>query len=1068
MVRTALGLMLVALTGGAAEVSVETFTAAPTGPEWGLHQEGSGRVGVEGGALVLDLSAAETGKHAWAEFSPWLKLPMTLEWRQMTRRDSPHFYHAGVYLQDLKGGNATFGLSGEPLGQRVHASGKAGERAHPSGEWHCFRLEVAADRAAVLTVRTCAETLVEGGGAKQAQDGNGAAPTAARPPADNGGEERFEVRLTGLQGRLLRAGFFHNQPRHQGPDAYAQDRGSSAIAGVRIEAAAFYRGDPAAYRDQDVRCMDPREPITFNRAMAWIALPAGAGGGTLAYDAAPQLLLTGSGQVTGWQVNRGCGMVDVDPATSQFRRPNDLDGADSAAIPMLQWCLKQHPYLDYELIPAGGAVRLSVVLPCAYLGRGIALFQTGSSTAPQRGRLDLAGLLAGFGLGDRVYGEIGVILDQERGPAGGDSTCQARLALSGPGALITGPAVVRTPQPAAEGIAVAVLVAGPDGGLLRGDSIAVTGRLGTSTVAFADPGGAGVYTAEVTGLTAGTHRLELVAANATLSYTGSLEICVSALPTARWSPERPTYGTDSGGGLPTLLGDLLAWVPLLNAGLPGRRVIATAAQWQALTPEEQKAVALVKLRTLTRAQIGAMLDGYAAAGVRVIRLTPNVSPRESILDAGGQAAPHGLETLAWTLAECRARGIRAVINLFHYPYGSAGTGSYPPWRQYLDAGYSGEGSFFSPTVGIRLRGYLADVLAVTRDDPAVLAYSLTGENDQAYPVEWVNDLYAFVREHDPNHLVTLEQGGGILQRAGGVPWSYAEFAPAKSAGVGYRTYYTGGLETDVYMMICGRAYRSDPPAFMAEEASGPGWYGGFYRDWLHPDFLTKIRDAHWMAVLCQHTMSLCWSAPWSQTECRVPQRCLEQIDWGRFRRALPPLAVAVRAITPDTIPALAVIERRLADLALDYDYVWPAAPERLTQPTYRVVLDPAAPAAVDALPAEVLQSRPLGPLAGRGVSYLLSAAPYQALALVRNTAEHRLGPGYGDGVQENHRQHRRAGPVAITFANVPAGASFKIYDLDEARCVRQGTTRAGLAVDLGVTAHDLAVLISELPLPEGW
>jgi hypothetical protein len=1038
MLRTALGLLLAALACGGTEAVVESFATTPADAAWRLHQEGDGRCLVENGTLVLDLAAATVGKHAWAEFGPWLQLPASLAWRQMTRRDSPDFYHAGLYLQGLSGGSVSFGLNGPPLGQGVHAGGTAGQVAHAAGEWCEFRLEISADRQAVLTV------------------------SSVRGP------ERFAVPLHDLQGPLLSAGFFHNQTPLQGPDAYAQDRGSSAIADVRIEAASLYRGDPAAYRDQDLRGLDPRQPMTFNRALRWARQPPAAGGGTLAYDAAPQLLLTGSGQVAAWQTHRGCRMTDVNTETSRFERPNDLDGADGAALPVLQWCLKQHPYLDYELVPSGGAVRLSVYMPCAYLGRGVMLFQSESTTTRLAGRLDLAARFAAFGLGERVYGEIGIYLDQERGPAAGDSTCLARLTLSGPGALLTGPAVVRTPQQAAAGITVAALVVGPAGELLKGDAVTVTGRLPQATVTFADAAGDGIYTATVPGLPAGTHSLELSAASAAWRYAGSLEICVSPLPCARWTPEQPTYGTASGEVLPTLLGDLLAWVPVLNPGLPERRVIATAAQWQTLTPAEQQAVATVKLRTLSRAQIGTMLDGYAAAGVRVVRLTPNVSPRESILDACGQAAPHGLETLAWTLAECRARGIRALINLFHYPYGSAGTGSFPPWRQYLEAGYSGEGAFFTPAIGSLLRGYLADVLAVTRNDPAVLAYSLTGENDQSYPAEWVNGLYAYVREQDPNHLVTLEQGGGILQRAGGVPWSYAEFAPAKSAGVGYRTYYTGGLETDAYMMICGRAYRSDPPAFMAEEASGPGWYGGFYRDWLHPDFLTKVRDAHWLAVLCQHTMSLCWSAPWSQSECRVPQRCLEQIDGRRFRREVPALAVAVHAITPETIPALATIERRLADLAVDYDYVWPEAPARLPQPAYATVLDPASPAAIDALPAAILQAGPLRPIPGRGVSYLLSSAPYQALALVRNTAEHRLGPGYGDGVQENHRQRRLATPLRLTFGRVPAGATFKIYDLDEVRCLRQGTVSAGVSVDLGVTAHDLAVLISELPLTEGW
>lgn len=1038
MLRNVLALVMATLAALQAETAMESFAGAAAGADWTLHQEGKAVARVAEGVLVLDLAAPEAGKTAWAEFVPWLRLPATIEWRQTIRRDSPHLYHAGLYLTDLAGGLTSVGLGGQPLGHHAQAAGKAGTMARPAGEWSRFRVEIARDWRAAVTV------------------------------SGEAGEERFDIRLPALRGALLHVGFFHNQPRNQGQDAYDQDRGVSAIDDVRIEAAAFYRGDPATFRDRDWRAMDTRVSMAFNRAMRWLPLPEAAGGGALPYDATACVRLTGSGAAADWLTNRGCALTPVDAESSNFRRPNDLDGPDSAAIPILQWCLRQHPYLDYELVPGGGAARLSVVLPCIYLGRGITLFETASATTPQRGRVDLAERFAAYGLAGHAFGEIGLYLDQERGQGTPESTCGLRLSLGGPGGLITGPAVVRTAQQAAAGVAVAALVAGPDGQLLTGDAIRVTGNLEGAEVILADADGDGVHTAVLNGLQAGTHGLALTAQSAGLQYTAGLEVSVTAMPFVAWSAAQPTYSTAAGEVLPTMLGDLLAWVPLLNAAAPERRVIASAEQWRALSAPEQKAVSLVKLRTLSRAELGAMLDAYATAGVRAIRLVPNVSPCEAILDAGGHAAPHALETLAWTLAECRARGIRALINLFHYPYGSPGTGSYPPWRQYAEAGYTGPGSFFTPATGRLLRGYLAEVLAVTRNDPAVLGYSLTGENDQAYPPEWINDLFAFVREHDPNHPVTLEQGGGILQRSGGVPWSYAGFAPVKSAGIGYRTYYTGGLETDAYMMICGRAYRSNPPAFMAEVASGPGWYGAFHRTWQHPDFLTKVRDAHWMAALCQHTLSLCWAAPWAQVECRVPQRCLEQIDWRQFRREVPATGLRLKAVTAALIPRLAAWERLLASQAIDYDYVWTEAPPGFAVGHYESLLEAEAAPGLAAVPQAVLERRPLSVSAGHSASLLLSRAPLQALALVRNTAEYRPGPGYGEGVNENHRQRSKALPLTITFGAVPKGTRFKVYDLETRNCCSEGVAAAGETIDLGTTAMDAAVLLSELPMGKGW
>ena len=388
MLRTVLGLALATMMGTQAAASAVSVEGVTAGPDWDLHQEGKGLVRVSDGALELDLSAPVVGKTGWAEFVPWLRLPATLEWRQTIRRDSPHLYHTGLYLMDPADGLATIGLSGQPLNHRVQVAGQTGAIARPAGEASRFRLQIGNDRQATLTVQ------------------------------GDAGEERFEVRLPGLRGALLRVGFFHNQPRNQGPNAYAQDRGTSIIDEVRIEAAALCREDPSSYRDRDLRGLEARAPMSFSRALRWVALPAAAGGGSIPYDATERVCLTGTDAVTDWHANRGCSMTAVAARSSRFRRPNDLDGPDSAGIPILQWCLRQHPRLEYELAPAGGAVRLTVVLPCAYLGRGVTLFETGFASTPQRGRVDLAERLAAYRLDAHAFGEIGNV-DQERGPEGG-------------------------------------------------------------------------------------------------------------------------------------------------------------------------------------------------------------------------------------------------------------------------------------------------------------------------------------------------------------------------------------------------------------------------------------------------------------------------------------------------------------------------------------------------------------------------------------------------------------------------------------------------------------------------
>jgi hypothetical protein len=301
-----------------------------------------------------------------------------------------------------------------------------------------------------------------------------------------------------------------------------------------------------------------------------------------------------------------------------------------------------------------------------------------------------------------------------------------------------------------------------------------------------------------------------------------------------------------------------------------------------------------------------------------------------------------------------------------------------------------------------------------------------------------------------------------------VPWSYAEFTPVRSAGVGYRTYASGGLDTDVFMMICGRFYRSNPPVFMAEVASGPGWYGPFHVNWQHPDFITKVRDAHWMALLCRHTMSICWSAPWAQIECRVPARCARQIDWNRFHRRRPVLAVRLDKISKAIMPSLAAWEKFLAARCLDYDYFWSNAPSSFQQADYPVLLEARAVPAEHLIPEKAREQRPLAVGAGRTVSLLVGTEPFQLLAFIRNSAEHQLGPGYGRGVREYHRRRRRVLPASVRFLHIPAGCQFKIYDVDAAACVRSGAAVANTTVDLGDTSHDFALLVTQFPLTPGW
>ena len=1022
-----LSLVCLATAAQAAEYA-QDFDKPLDPAEWTLHGAGKATARVDDGTLRLDMSSLTPGKHAWADLRLAIQAPCTIVWDQQLARDSAHCYTTGIALRDPLGGCVPLGLTGQPMNHVVNLPRGRTDTPLTPGEWYRFTLVIPAARKATLTVvnRRTGRVVV-------------------RTPAP----------LYHLNGTTWWLSFYHNQPRNEPPDAFDQDRGISRFDNLRITAASIRGAEMATYRDAKLRAMDTRTPMTFNRATTWLPLPHTV----LAYDRAATLHLTGTQQAASWQANRLCTVESKDATSTTFARPNDLDGADHAAIRSLQWCIRQHPILEYDLTPHAGACSLKITLVCPYLGDGIEVLRTTPTAKPQHGTLDLAKVYRERGLDTHQFAEIGVFVAQHRPPdkAAKQGTADISLKLTGPGALVTTPPVVRTADRASEGVRIHAVLAGANG--QPDPKATATAHLGHRSVRMTATGQTGVLAATLTGLDVGTHTVRLLARDAAgHTFENTLRVTITDGDFATWSPKHTAYRLRSGRVLPTLLGDLYAWVPMFDAASVNRRVIPSHAEWQKLTPEQQANVRLMKLRTLNRAEIRTQLESYAARGVRVIRLVPNVSPHEAYLDAGGHVSMHGLESLLLVLDECRLLGLRAVINVFHYPYWSSGTGHYPPWQQYIDAGYRDQGAFTGDTMAPMLRRYLAELLACLRDDPAVLAYSLTGENDQSHGAPWINAMFDYVRTCDPNHPITQEQGGGP-QSGGGVPWGYDAFKPTKSAGLGFRTYYTDGSPSDAYMMACARFYRATPPAFTAEVCSGPGWHGGFVRNWTHPDFITKWRDTCWAALLGQQTMAVAWAAPWAMDECRVPQMCAEQIDWTAFRRITPAVALLAPKVDRAAMRRLCQYEAALARLGVDCDYVWPERQPDAAR-LYPVVLD-AREAFVDpVIPAKVLDTLPVTVSDGYSVSFLLSDDRRQMLAYVRNTAEYKLSPGYGHGTKELHRQRTRSSPLTIGLRLFPTGCRYRLYDLDTRRQVREGPCEGHARIDLGETNHDFAIVVT--------
>lgn len=953
---------------------------------------GDGAAVVADGVLALDLTRPTTGKLAAAELTLPLAPPLRIVWDQRLASDSPHAYWGGIELRGRRhppaavrlGGSGAGGGIGFPRMPRVPA---------PVGAWLRFEWLLTADSQRLRVTRR------DDGAELVATSYSALAPL---PPL------RLILYSNAVPDELKEG------------DAYAQDRGRHEfdnLSVTRLEPPPPRPGQP----------YDARTTMVFNRAMRWRPTPAGP----LAW-CDEDLALTGAGAVSEWVAGPAV-TLRADGDATIFTRPHaNAVGPDRAVLRQLQFHLGQYPQALCHLAPTNAKTRLLVTLTCPYVRHGQVIARTEWTTTPLQTSIDLPAALAGWREA-RTYAELDFVLEIDAPEATtGEGSVRLELSLPRRDAVIAPTHVVR---PAGQRVPLNALVIAAE----RPASVVTDLTEPPTALTEHD----GLYAAELD-LAAGTHRGSVIARwpdGRTVAQP--VEARLSARPFVVARPGEDTYSLADGTRLPPLLGDLFAWVPWDDPTRPDRRQIRGLETWS-----EPRQPPLTKWRALNEAELRERIGYLHDTGARVVRLTPNTTPHESCLDAGGHITPHGLEQLQRLLTVLDDAGIRALINLFHYDYGSAATGYYPPYDAYERVGYADTAGWRDEPVVALQRGYLGELLAAIGTDPAVLGYTLFGENDDLPGRDWHNQTAEFVKARAPRHLVVFEQGGGLQRDLTPAHWD--AFAGARDGGVGYRTYYSDGTFTDAYANVCARWYAQHPPAFLAESCSGgPGWHGG--QTWMHPDFRTMFRDNLWASLLAPQAMSLYWSVCLIDDERTLPTLLAERIDWDGFRRARGQVSVIVPRATKAVLPALARIDDLCCRAGVTYDIV--SSPDQAA--AYAVTIDATADAPLPELPAELALLR-LTP--GNAATILTDDRSTFLAAYVRNVVEHQAGPGYGVGVQELHRQRTAERAVAWELRALPDTATLTVWDVDTKQVVREGTLGGQRQVDLGVSSHDFALL----------
>lgn len=1024
---------------------VETFDSVRS-DFWSFSVGAPGKVAFEEGRLVLDLSVPGKGKWACADLHQSFTLPARIEWDQCLVHDSPHVWFTGLVVTSLSSperGSLQAGLGGKGLHNSffLGANGLGAEDKVQEAQWYHLVLELDQIRQ-VLTVT----------------------PHGQTEPV-----ERLEV-LQALSGGPFYLRFFQNDNRlgPDLPDAYDQDRGTTLIDNLRITSAKIEVRKPPPPGTTEYPY---KIPIVRNRATRWLTTAEGVTRGCIAYEAAGWMPLTGARGVSRWlrlqrwvvgkipEFPEDPCIAEAGDETTVFTLPQ---GAKEAVFVLraLQWNVEQHPTLEWQAAPQGVSWKLELTATDgvrAFLWR---LWQGEESAVASDGVLDLLKTYRASGRPNR-YAEVDFLVRikaAEGVPADTPGSLKLRLGLPGRACVVSrSPMVVDARTAREKGAVLEAALVDADGRLVTDPSVSLEVEVAGRKATLDPVGAVGVRRVVLRDLSVGEHtaRLEATDAQGKAVASGEAELCVTEMDFAsHYERGKRSYCTRDGRATGPLLGDLFAWVLYSELGPASRHMVLGLEEYQRLTAEGRQ-VSYTKWRSLPRSDIDRYFEYYADSGVKIVRITPNVSVAEYYCDACGHLAMHGFEQLSYILAAARRHGIRCAINLTHYPYLYPGTGNNPPVAQYFEAGYRTQFDWTSDEMWQYLAGYFDEMIGFTGEDPVVMAYTLTGENDQLLPAAWINRGYELIKRRAPDQMVVLEQGGSIYECRGADPSSYAEFKPAADGGVGFRTYTTYQYPTDCFMAVVARFYDMAPPSFWGEVCCGGAN--------VAPQFICKLRDALGLTLTLQQTMLMAWSAPPLEGECRAFMASADLIDWTSFRRARPPVAIIVDKPDRQQVKRLVAYEEALQSMAVDCEYVRPGTDTG----GYALVLDARAPEVDQGLVEKLRALRgqlPLVVSSGNHVTYALSQDRQWLVAHVRNATRYEILPCDVGPSIELCRMPDQERSLTVDLQGLARDGRYVVWDVASARKLGEGLLKDGAArLDLGNTTADVLVVVTPLP-----
>ena len=426
-------------------------------------------------------------------------------------------------------------------------------------------------------------------------------------------------------------------------------------------------------------------------------------------------------------------------------------------------------------------------------------------------------------------------------------------------------------------------------------------------------------------------------------------------------------------------------------------------------------------------------------GINVVRFGVNVDSMKA--DQGGHLSPDIAARLRHFLDLIGPLGVRALPVMWWGHYHNFSFDGIKPYDDLIKT----QADWFTKPEALALqKQYVREVVGPYANDPRIFAWEVMNETctaggDRPAAIHWTNDIIDAMHEADPNHLITISACEATPAEE--IEW----IAGAKIDFFNWHAYPTYPDYGD-YRKQAGNDSPREIGCYAALMAMADANHGKTVilgetgNDRIgevdYPEFKTLItRDCLWMAYLCGSPGGISWDAIADPREFDVISRVAGQFAWQKGMTPRGPVVVAVND------------ERKeLGNLAR---YAWWALENCVGMsftPATSSWIQPNVSAGKFAPPATV--ASPLACSPGYQGKYLAALDGKGLIAYVRNVA----------GVLPQNVRTRTPKPLQVRLTVVGQG-KLDVWDLDERKIVKSLSHRQNSVVDLGLTAHDFALVL---------